>query len=271
MRKLATVLGLSLLLLPGLAAAEYDVAGNIIDAPPPLPGNDSPGDVCGQCPQPPGTDVGLAFKAGNIHVIASGTIHELQNCQVVGSTAIQGVGFPWGLGYDSTRDMWIIADPGAARIYQVNMAGQVVNSWPSQSARPLGAAYDPNRDLYWVSDWQINQMNSIDPNTGLPGMVRNAPAGTRIAGLGYDAGGDVFYYHGRDQAFGYVMAVQSGALVVSFPLPVGGSNNGQGAGIAPDGNGWHSHSESSTIWCVELAGTTPVEEVTWGSIKAIYE
>jgi hypothetical protein len=266
--RLATVLGLILLVLPGLAAAELDVAGNLVDAGPGT--TDSPGDPCGQCPEPASPDYGVAFKGGDLHVLSGGIIYQLVNCQVVGTTILQGVGFGYGLGYDSVRDMWIVADPGASRIYQVNAAGSVMNSWPSPSVRPVGAAYCSTNDLYWVCDWQINQLNSIDPNTGMPGPAINVPAGTRISGLGYDAGGDVFFYHGRDQATSYVIT-SGGQLVVSFPVPFGGNNNGQGAGIAPDGNGWLTHAEQPTVFCVELAGTTPVETTTWGAIKAIYE
>jgi hypothetical protein len=270
MPKLIGGLVLALLMLPGLAAAEFDVAGNYVDGGPGQ-STDNPGDPCGTCPDPAGGVAGVAYKGGDLHLIASGQIWQLQNCQAVGSTVIQGIGNPYGLGYDSMRDLWIITDPGPGIVYQVNMAGQVVNSWPAPSPRPVGAAYDPGRDLYWLSDWSINRLNSIDPNTGTPGMSWQSPVGTRIAGTGYDAGGDVLFYNGRDQAMSFVISAATGQQVVSFPVPFGGNNNGQGTAVAPDGNGWLTHREQPTIFCVELLRTTPVEQSTWGSIKAIYE
>lgn len=267
MFKLTAVFGLALLLLPALAAAEYDVNGDLMVSVPP-PG-DSPGDLCGQCPDPASGPDGIAFKNGDLHVLAGATIYRIVNCQVAGTTPI-AVGSSFGLGYDDLRDMWIVADPSGSRVYQVDASGAVANSWAAPSTRPVGAAYDAVRDLYWLCDWQLNVLNSLDPNTGMPGPSFPAPGGTRLAGLGHDPGGDVFFYHGRDQAMSYV-CTGTGQLIVSFPVPFGGGNNGRGAGIAPDGNGWLCHAEQPNVFCVELAGTTPVETTTWGAIKAIYE
>jgi hypothetical protein len=265
MRNLVMTLG-GFLLLPGLAMADLDDAGNLGTGSTGGGTPDGPG--CGTCPAP-GGDAGLDFKNGELYVIAAGQIHHMVNCQIVGSTQLQGIVNPFGLGYDSMRDLWIIADPSADRIYQVNMAGGIVQSWPSPAAGPVGAAYDSNRDLYLISDWAIDQITRLNPTTGLPVASIPVPDGSRLAGTGYDPSRDLIFYHGRDQATSYCISAATGALFFSLPIPNGGADNGQGAGVAPDGNGWLSHREEPTIYCIEKHVATPVESSTWGAIKSI--
>jgi hypothetical protein len=270
MRNLLAIASLSLLVLvPAIAAAEMDEAGNLINVVGGPSGGDGGGVLCGTCPAPNG-DRGVDFKNGELYVIAGVQIHHFQNCQIVGSTTISGVGNPFGLGYDSLRDLWIVTDPGADRVYQVNMAGAVVQSWPSPAAGPVGAAYDSQRDLYLIADFAVDQITRLNPNTGLPAAAIPVPAGSRIAGTGYDALHDLIFYHGRDQATSYCIRASTGALFFSIPIPNGGANNGQGAGVAPDGNGWLSHFEEPTLFCVVKDVSTAVEPSTWGAIKSTY-
>jgi hypothetical protein len=268
MRIWVAILGTIILGFPTLALADLDEAGNIISTP--NGGGGSPdGPLCGTCPAPAG-DSGVDFKNGDLYVIAAGQIHHLVNCQIVGSTPIQGIGNPFSLGYDSYRDLWIISDPAADRVYQVSMAGLVVQSWPSPAPGPVGAAYDSNRDLYLISDFAVDQITRLNPNTGLPAAGIPVPAGSRIAGTGYDSGGDLIMYNGRDQATTYCISAATGALTFSLPVPGGGNNNGQGAGVAPDGNGWLSHFEQPTLYCIVKDVATAVEPSTWGAIKSVY-
>ncbi|HWN80469.1 MAG TPA: hypothetical protein VNM87_00090 [Candidatus Udaeobacter sp.] len=250
--------------------ADLDVAGNVTDGTPGNGPNAPDGGLCGTCPAPAG-DTGVDFKNGDLYVLAGGQIHHLVNCAIVGSTTVQGITVPFGLGYDSLRDLWIVTDPGADRVYQVNMAGAVVNSWPAPAAGAVGAAYDSNRDLYLIADFTVDQITRLNPNTGLPAAPIPVPAGSRIAGTGFDPGADLIMYNGRDQATTYCISAATGVLVFSQPIPAGGGNNGQGAGIAPDGNGWLSHFEQPTLYCVEKDVATAVEQTTWGAIKSVYE
>ena len=151
----------------------------------------------------------------------------------------------------------------------MNMAGAILQSWPSPASGPEGAAYDSNRDLYLISDFTVGQITRLNPTTGIPAPPIAVPAGTRIAGTGYDPGGDLIFYHGRNEATSYCISGETGALLFSVPIPNGGPDNGQGAGIAPDGNGWLSHREQPTIYCIEKDVATPVESSTWGAIKSI--
>jgi hypothetical protein len=256
--------------------ADLDDAGNVTDGTPGGGPTGPDGPLCGTCPAP-ANDRGVDFKNGDLYVISGVQIHHMVNCQIVGSTTMVGITNPFGLGYDSLRDLWIVTDPSADRIYQVNMAGAIVNSWPSPAAGPVGAAYDSNRDLYLISDFAVDSITRLNPSTGLPAAAIPVPAGTRIAGTGYDPGADLIFYLSRGSAVepgaAHCMSAATGALVFSTPIPAApaGSNNGQGAGIAPDGNGWLSHFEQPTLYCIEKDIATPVEQTTWGAIKGIYE
>jgi hypothetical protein len=257
--------------VPGLAAAELDFEGNVIGSSPAT--WDTPGDPCGQCASPDAIK-GVDFKGNDLWGISSGgLLYHFVNCSVVENVQTQVPASTFGLGYDATRNLWVITSPASDRVYQVDLAGAVVNSWATPGTGPVGAAYDQSRDLYWMTDFSTNQLYSISPATGLPGPAFAAPAGTRLAGTGYNRGDDILFYHGRDQAMSYCMSAATGQLLYSFPVPFGGGNNGQGAGCDPvTGNGWLSHFEQPYLYCVEsCGGATPVETTTWGVIKSLYD
>ena len=261
-------------LVPGLAIADFDDAGNTVGGGSQGPPSSPDGPLCGTCPAP-AEDRGVDFKNGELYVLASGQIHHLVNCQIVGSTPLSGILNPFGLGYDTLRDLWIVTDPSADRIYQVTMAGAIANSWPSPAAGPVGAAYDSNRDLYLVSDFTIDSITRLNPVTGLPATSIPVPAGTRIAGTGFDPGPDLIFYLSRGNAqepgAAHCMSAATGALFFSLPIPDPGPDNGQGAGVAPDGNGWLSHREQPRLYCIVKDVATAVEQTTWGAIKSVYE
>lgn len=273
MRLVIAMLSLLVLALPAAALAGLDAAGNYDDGGISVPPADDPGDPCGTCPDPASSMRGVTYRNGDLYVLSqSGTIYQLQNCTAVASVSIQTSGFFFGLGWDSTRDLFVVSDAGADVIHTVNPAnGAVMNTFPSPASGPVGAAYDATRDLYWISDFNAGAITSLMPN-GAVGPSIPVPAGSRIAGTAYDAATDVLYYNGRDQAAGYCISASTGALISSFAIAPGG-NNGQGAGIDPSiGNVWITHFENPTIYCYEKdGGSTPVDSSTWGSIKAIYE
>jgi hypothetical protein len=257
------------LALPGIALAELDAVGNIIDSEVgALPF--APGDPCGFCASPGIEDFGVTFKNGELWVVnQGGTLYHLQGCLAVESISIRVL--PAGLGYDSSRGLFIVTDASVDVVHQIDLSGTIVNTWPSPADGPVGAAYDPTRDLYWISDYLGNAITSMNPNTGLPGPTLPVPAGTRIAGTGYDATRDAILYNGRDQGMTYWMSAANGSLLGAFPNPGGpGLNNGQGAGIALDGNGWVSHYEQPAMYCLEGFGPVAVEDASWGRIKAEY-
>jgi hypothetical protein len=275
MRLMIVLVSLGLLCLPVMVRAEIGVDGT---DPAAIAPHENPGDPCGDCPDYV-SSWGVTFKDGDLYYINrdADTIIQLDNesCDQLGTTAFYGIGLPCGLGYDHTRDLWIIDDPGADFMYVVDMNGSVVNSWPTTPAGntgPVGCAYDVNRDVYWSCCWQTNRLYSFDPTTGAPVGVINCPAGTRISGLGYDAHNDVLVYHGRDQAYTYWVDAETGALLAQAPIPTGGGNNGAGAGVENGTqNCWLTHYETPSIFCVEGMGPSAVESATWGQIKDVFK
>jgi hypothetical protein len=276
MRLTILLVSLCLLCVPVMVRAELDVAGDeLVAGPAP---HDNPGDPCGECPDSYASK-GAAFMGGDFYFNDrnTSTIVGMDNetCQILGSTPVTGISYAYGLTYDQTRDVWVIDDPGADYMYVVDTNGAVVNSWPttpSGNTGPVGTAFDVNRDVYWSCCWQTNRLYSYDPATGAPVGVITCPAGSRVAGLGYDAHNDVLAYNGRDQGYTYWVDAESGGLLAQAPIPNAGSNNGSGLGVEPGTqNAWVTHYEMNAIYCLEGMGASAVESTTWGQLKGAFK
>jgi hypothetical protein len=268
MKLLNTVVIVCLLLTlaHGTALARYDAAGNDISGD---PGTVTPlGDICGTCLAPDG-DVGVDFK-GNDLIIYNGTIRIYQSCGEIDAIPLNPPVFGFDVGYDSSRNLYIVSDPGQHVLWTYALDGTQVGSFAA-IGNPVGATYDPSRDVYWACDWLSNQVYAVDATSGAIGPVFAAPAGTRIAGTGYDATSDAIVYNARDQATGHWISADDGSLIGSYNVPLGGKNNGQGCGVDPlTTNVWLSHSEQPFVYCILGLGPIAVEPVSWGSIKASY-
>jgi hypothetical protein len=231
---------------------------------------------CGTCPAPHVLDWGLTFKDGDLWVIDEyGRLYHLQECSVIETIHLPGeVVRPGGLGYDTARQLFIVADLARDVVHQVDPDGVVVNTWPLLSLIvPSGAAYDPRRDLYWIADSYHDRMEIRRPDGELV-EVTPVPAGTRISGAGYDSANDAIFYCGRDQNHVYWMSAEDGTLLDWWQNPggPGHQNNGRGTAIDPQThNGWVSHTELDEILCIEgLEAPTATERYTWGRIKSLY-
>ncbi len=257
------------LVMVGTALAEMDSAGNIIGGGS-IPG--SPGDPCGTCPRP-GFSLGLDFQGTDMITLDNSVIYILQSCTVVGQVQITPAPqYGFEIGWDSSRDLYVICDPSADRVHQINTSGVVVATFPSPGPGPVGIAYDPSRDVYWVTDWETNRIMSMDAATGTPGQAWPAPQGSRIAGTGYDPEHDALVYHGRDQGLGYWISAADGHFITSYVVPNAGQNNGNGVGVDPTTlNAWLVNYESTDLYCVEgLGSPTATEPLTWGHLKSLY-
>jgi len=147
-----------------------------------------------------------------------------------------------GLGYDSTRNLYIVTDPVQDIVLTFDANGGLVNQWASPSLGPVGAAYDSTRDVYWISDWWTDTISSIDPTTGavITTWSMAALGCTRTTGAAYDAVNDQITVGGRDQTSAFVVDAATGALVRSFPVQGGTTNDPQGISDSSSGNIWHS-------------------------------
>ena len=218
------------------------------------------GEVVNSFPNP-ATIRGLTFRGQKLWGLnSSGILHEMDpDTGAVISTLPTTSGF--GLGFDASRAVFVVADAAADVIRKVSTtSGAVVGSFPSPGAGPIGAAWDPGRDGYWISDFKTNTIDLVNPGSGAVMKTCAVPVGaSRIAGTGYTADGDVILFHSRDNATSYMIRGGDCSLVGSFPTPPGpGLNNGQGAAIRPGGlEGYLTNFDVATIFAVDLGLGAP--------------
>jgi hypothetical protein len=163
-----------------------------------------------------------------------------------------------GVGFDTLR--WVYVTTRSSATPSLNQI-KVYDGFtptpllilPAPFPGALGVAYDPNRDVYWVTCWTNNMLASVNPTTGqLITSYSTAAFGcTRPAGTAYDAANDQIAIGGRDQNAVFIVDAATGVLVTSFPAP-DGTNNPQGAGAFIDGAGlWLSSWNSPTLFQVD--------------------
>jgi hypothetical protein len=228
------------------------------------------GDVIDSFPDPASLD-GAAFKDGNLWSV----VCEGPNCTVnvgilyemdpdTGAVLSMLTISPtptasFGLGYDTSRDLFVVPDATADIIWKVDPnTGAVVDSFASPNPGPVGAAYDSTRDGYWISDWIANQLDLIDPDTGAVMQTCPAPAGaSRIAGTGYDPVTDIILFHSRNTETMHIIQASSCSPTVSFPAP---ALVGSGAAIRPSvSTGYTTHTFTPTIFVLDLGLSLDVD------------
>ena len=247
------ILSIACLAFPVLASAQFDEVGNYIGDDEIVVPQGTPVQSCGECKEPDFFSWGVAFRGTEKWIMdLRRTLYRLDECEPVEAIPISGVVLPTGLGYDSKRDLLILADASFNRAYQLTPSGRVITQWPTPGPGPVGAAYDSRRDLYWFSDWEIDRLYSIDPQTGQPGPSFAAPEGSRISGTAYDAELDALIYHGRNEASTYWVSIETGQVLGMFSVPQGGQNNGSGVGLDPANRAiWLTHFEDTRLFCVQ--------------------
>jgi hypothetical protein len=223
-----------LMILAGLLPAQgFDLEGNALA---PLPGLDDP----------PGTKL-LEFKLGPrmygltvvgdiFYAVAKPNILEFDRQGNVKNTiSLSGApsGFsPFGLGFDTRRNSFILCDASYKAIVLADLNGKVSTFSSYAPNRCVGAAYDSTRDGYWMtmlSPYQILLYDARNLTSVLKTIDLVAVGATRAAGTAYDRINDVVYTNSRDKKMGYAFSAATGALLYSWPLVHNGTNNGQGA------------------------------------------
>ena len=269
-------LTLAVVLPPGVGPADLDLAGNIVTAAPPSRGPASnPNAPCGGCSDPVRETFGVEVKDGDLWVLSfDGTMVHLSGCGVTETLPIEGFrGFATGLAWDSRRGVFAVIDAQFLKIDLVTTKGIVVGELSARDTGFVGIAYDPRRDLYWLSNFYYDMIMSIDPSTGRFGPAFHVPEGRKIAGTGYDAEHDALIYNGRIEGRTYIISASRGELLTSFALPVEplDFNNGEDVGVAADGSVWIHMFEQRVTYCFRaLSEATPVVGTTWGRLKTIY-
>ncbi|MHC4824853.1 MAG: YncE family protein [Planctomycetota bacterium] len=248
-----------LLAIPQLGAAgTYDENGNVLGS---IPGTRAPGDIITSYSAGNNPNSGAARDGSTLLLIsgydglASIYLVDEASGASIGSVPVLDSG-DFGLGYDSTRGLYVTTHAGTDIVNTFNGSGTLLNSWSAPGPGPVGAAYDSLRDVYWVCDWQLNTVTAVDPVTGAAGTTLDLAAVgcTRPAGVAYDSDNDQVICGGRDQSSIFVLDAATGSLVRSFGAQDGG-NNCQGLADSSSNNIWHTSWNSGTVFEVELGNS----------------
>jgi hypothetical protein len=221
------------------------------------------GDVVNSFPQPVEDMTGLTLKDGNLWGMAGsdGVLYEMDPSSgaVISTLHLNPILLfdrPGGLGYDSSRGLFVASDGWIDKILLVDpTTGEIVSSFDSPGTAPFGVAYDSVRDGYWVADWRNEVIDLVDPTSGSVIQTLVLCCDTRIAGVGFSADADVLMFHERNRGRTYLANASDGTLLGDFPIPSAGINNGQGAAIRSSTvSGFLTNYDNMMIYEVDLAG-----------------
>jgi len=152
----------------------------------------------------------------------------------------------------------------------IDTRGEVLRCFPTPGSGAVGAAYDPTRDAYWMTDFETRELYAIDATTGATIARFAIENNHRVAGAAYDARHDAIVYQQRiSAAAGYIVSCTTGAVLDSFPMPFTGINGWQDNALDAEGRLWAVNNENDAVYCFGLA-FTPVRRTTWGELKQRY-
>ncbi len=230
------------------------------------------GIFCDSCPDPTVHTFGIEFRHGDLWTLSyDGTLTRLHDCHPAEVISVQGFrGLASGLGWDSRRDLFVVADAVLEQIDVIDLRGNLVRQFPAPGSGSVGAAYDPTRDVYWITDFETQSLYGLDAATGTLLSSFHLTRAVRIAGAAYDAAHDAVIY--QDRIFdtkGYLASCTTGAVLDSFPLPYLGLNGWCDNSLAADGSLWINEWDVQQSYCVDRH-LTPVRRMTWGGLKRVY-
>ena len=174
--------------------------------------------------------VGMTMIGDDLWAVSGSSLYEFDlTSGLILNTVTHGYASPYGLGYDTRRKEFVLTAAGAGTVGRVDMTGKVTTIFPSPTNRPIGVAYDPNRDAYWVADWSNNVLHLMDATAGTtiqPSFSLTPSGCTRSADVGYSPFNDLLVIIGLDknQAFLYTAGnppVFRQAVTFSVSIPGG--------------------------------------------------
>ena len=227
------------------------------------------GAYCDSCPDPVLNTFGVEFRNGDLWTMSyDGTLTRMSGCTPVQVLSVQGFrGVASGLGWDSKRDEFIVTDAKLEEVAAIDMRGNVVREFPAPGTGSIGAAYDPTRDSYWITDFETDSLYELDPLTGERRTVFYLPRHTRVAGAAYDPSLDAILYQIRVlDTKAFAISCATGAIVDSFPIPYTGLNGWEDNTMGPNGTFWAHDYEYQTTYCL-VRHMTPVLRNSWGALK----
>jgi hypothetical protein len=154
------------------------------------------------------------------------------------SSLQHGYTFPFGLGFDSIRNEFVLTSASQGTVARVNKSGTVTTVFPVPTSGSVGVAHDANRDAYWVADWSADRLYLMDAKNGstLQAPFDLKPSGcTRASDVAFSAENDLVIVVDRDSEAAYLFRAGDPPVlrrVVSLkPLAI--RSGAKGAAIEP--------------------------------------
>jgi DNA-binding beta-propeller fold protein YncE len=263
----ATIILLTLVagLAGAVAAQAYDVNGDPIGGIPPIPGSGQDDPVGTELSKftPPQRVIGTTFVGDSVwgvYISSPSVLYEFDanTGKVLSSIQSQFAG-PYGLGYDSRRNEFVLTAAGPGTIGRVDQTGKVTTVFPCPTTRPIGVAYDPGRDAYWVADWSANVLHLLDATTGKsvqPSFSLSPSGCTRSADVGYSPYNDLLCVIGRDKNQAFLFTAGASPQLrqaISFKTSVPGGARGSAF-----------HPRTQTLWTSSYSSPYAVYEYDAG-------
>jgi|FLOH01.1.fsa_nt_gi hypothetical protein len=243
-----------LLALPQMGAGQiYDYNGDVLASG---PGSYAPGDVLNTLNLNAANFTGASIDGTTLLLLnGSGAILKFDEATgaPLGSVPILVAG-DYGLGFDTTRNLYVTTNASSDTVSTYSLGGTLLNNWPAPGSGPVGAAYDPGRDAYWITDWSGNFVASMDATSGavLTSWDLAGFGATRSAGVSFNAANDQVIVGSRDTGAVYVLDAATGSLVRTFAGQDFGSNDPHGMGNSSSGNVWQTVASGGNVYELDL-------------------
>ena len=232
--KLILTLTAASLLAVAAPAQQYDDNGTDLNGG---PGASVPGDMLQTFVGPTSRGTGLAHNGGILYQMDSyDGLAEVRQLSDAGG-AIAGPAIPianagdYECGWDDKRELIVTCNASLDVVYGYTTAGVQVFAWPFPATGHVGVAWDCRRDVYWLSDWSVNTVFSLDANTGIPTGVSYSTAAYGVSRIS-----DTLYTCGRNENIIAGFNAATGASVCSYPVIEPNSNAVAGLTVGTRGS-----------------------------------
>jgi hypothetical protein len=121
-------------------------------APRPVAGLAGMAALCDSCPAPNRNVRGVEWRDGDLWTVSGdGTLTHVAGCTPIDVVSVNAFrDLATGLGWDTHRNLWVVADAKLGEIDVVDVKGNVVRTFPAPGTGPAGVGYDAKRDAICV-------------------------------------------------------------------------------------------------------------------------
>jgi hypothetical protein len=82
------------------------------------------------------------------------------------SSLQQAYTYPFGMGWDSRRNQFVLTSASHGTVARVDSSGLITASFAVPTSGSVGVAHDWARDGYWVADWSADKLYLMDAVSG---------------------------------------------------------------------------------------------------------